>query len=165
MVTFAFLCVDPVALFWEASIFAGWTVQWPANMPGRVNFPSAGCQQDLGTWIQIVHNMLSSVWFQALVLVLPAVRVFVEESRALWCCLTVFFWLPTVLKKVKWNKSVLILLSRWLPDLLDLKIRSRDTEKHCKLIHCSSHLWKCHSLLMTWKDLSSSLLFLVLRLF
>lgn len=45
---------------------------------------------------------------------LPVVTVLVEDSR--------------VLKKVKRDKSVLILLSLWLLDLPDLKIRSRDTE-------------------------------------
>lgn len=62
---------------------------------------------------------------------LPAVRITVEESGMWWYCLIVFFWLLAVLKKVKRDKSVLILL---FLDLPDLKIRSRCTENHCKLL-------------------------------
>lgn len=112
-----------------------------------------------------VHNMLCSVWFGALVLVLCVVRIFVEESRVLRCCLTVFFRLPTVFQEVGRDKSLLMLLFFCFLDLSDLKIRSRATQNHCKLIYYCSCLWKHHSLPMTWKDLSSSLFFLALRLF
>lgn len=105
------LQVDGGALSWGSS--AGRTVRRPANVPGRVNFASADRQEDLGIWIQIARDVLSLIWFQALVLVLPVVKVFVEEGRVLWCCLTAVFWLPMVPKKVKRDKSVLILLSLW----------------------------------------------------
>lgn len=110
-----------------------------------------------------VCDMLCSVWFGALVICV--LKIFVEESRVLRCCLTVFFWLPTVFQEVGRDKLLLVLLSLCFLDLSDLKIRSRTTQNHFKLIYCCSHLWKHHSLPTTWKDLSSSLLFLALRLF
>lgn len=74
-------------------------------MSGHTHFTSVDCQR-----IWAFGAKLQTMCF-ASVFVPPAVRHFVEGSRALGKHFSVFFLLPTFLKKVKRDKSVLILIS------------------------------------------------------